>query len=151
MAYCDADFGGSLDTRRLTTGYVFTFGGGAISWSSRLQQTVATSTQEAEYQAAAGCAREALWIKKVLPELGYTVGEVCIGCDNTACLALLEDPLETQKSKHIDIVHHFVRERVQRKELKFEYVASNENVADVFTKPLSKEQFLKLKEGLGVS
>jgi hypothetical protein len=149
-AYCDADYAGCLDTRRSTTGYAFILNGGAISWSSRLQPTVATSTQEAEYMAAAGAAREGLWLRKLLPELGMAVEAPLIWCDNQSCLALLENPRETPKAKHIDVIHHFVRERVQRKEIRFEYVGTEWNVADIFTKPLTAAKLELCREGLGV-
>ena len=69
-AYCDADYAGDIDTRRSTTGYVYTLCGGAISWSSRLQPTVAASTTEAEYMAAAYATKEGLWLRTLFNHLG---------------------------------------------------------------------------------
>ena len=83
-AYCDADYGGDIDTRRSTTGYVFILGGGAISWSSRLQPTVAVSTTEAEYMAAAYAIKEALWLRTLLYELGLGQDTITICADNRA-------------------------------------------------------------------
>jgi len=81
-AYCDADYAGDIDTRRSTTGYVFTLGGGAISWSSRLQPTVAVSTTEAEYMAAAYAIKEALWLRTLLDDLDMEIGTITINADN---------------------------------------------------------------------
>ena len=80
--FCDSDYAGDVESRRSTTGYIFTAVGGAISWSSRIQPTVATSTMEAEYMSAASAAKEALWIRKLLAELGCSQPCVQIGCDN---------------------------------------------------------------------
>ena len=99
--YCDSDYAGDLDTRRSTTGLVFTFCGAAISWSSKLQPTVAVSTTEAEYMAAAQAVKEALWLRKLASELQY--GTMKIYSDNQGAMKLLKHPVASVKSKHIDI------------------------------------------------
>ena len=144
-AFCDANYGGDVDSRRSTTGYVFMMSGGAVSWQSKLQATVAVSTCEAEYQAAGAAIREAVWLRKLLPELGVDVsGPLTLKGDNQAAIALLHNPMSTTRSKHIDIVHHFGRERVLRGEVAFEYCASKDNVADCLTKPLPATGWLPL-------
>ncbi|MFN7610158.1 MAG: Ty1/Copia family ribonuclease HI, partial [bacterium] len=98
--YCDADYAGDIDTRRSTTGYMFLLAGGAISWSSKLQPTVAVSTAEAEYMAAAHAVKEALWLRKVL--CAFELGSrepVPILCDNQAALKLLVNPIVSSRSK----------------------------------------------------
>ena len=150
VGYADADYGGDVDSRRSTTGYVFLVYGGAASWSSRLQPTVAASTVEAEYMSAAGAAKEALWFRKLCGDLELPVRAVQIYGDNQGALNLLKHPLASQRTKHIDVMHHFVRERVARGELKFEYVPTKQMVADVFTKPLDAGQFRACREMLGV-
>jgi ribonuclease HI len=139
--YCDADFAGDLDTRRSTTGYVFTSGGGAISWSSRLQPTVAVSTAEAEYMAAAYAVKEALWLRNLFSDFDRGPGTVTIHTDNQAALTLLKHPISTMRSKHIDIIYHFARERVARKEVKFKYIPTDKMVADILTKALPETKF----------
>jgi hypothetical protein len=139
FGWCDADFAGDLDTRKSTTGYVFTISGGAVSWASKRQPTVAASTTEAEYMAASSAVREALWLKKLVAELGQPVATVPIGCDNQGALSLLHNPILSDRSKHIDVHHHFVRERVARGEVEFGWVPTMEMTADVLTKPLSAE------------
>jgi Reverse transcriptase (RNA-dependent DNA polymerase) len=151
QAYCDADFGGDLDSRRSTTAYIFVLNKGAISWGSRLQPTVAASTTEAEYMAAAVSAREALWMKKLMTDLGVSApGPIRLSCDNQAALSLLKDPIGHSRTKHIDIMHHFARERVMRKELAFVYCSSEENVADVLTKPLTEARFARCLQSMGM-
>ena len=150
-ALCDADYAGDLGTRRSTTGFQLTAAGAAVTWSSRLQPTVAVSTAEAEYQAAAAVTKEALWMRKLLQDL--QLGRQClpIGCDNQAALALLKNPLIGLKTKHIDVAHHFVRERVAQGEVAFYYVATADNAADVLTKPLTVKLHQACTRGLGMS
>jgi hypothetical protein len=135
--YCDADYGREVDTRRSTTGYVYTIAGGAFSWSSKRQPTVAASTTEAEYMAASAAAKEALWLRKLLAEMGEPVGTVSVSCDSNGALALLHNPVTSERSKHIDVHHHFVRERVALGQVCCRYVNPAVNPADMFTKPLA--------------
>ncbi|KXZ41602.1 hypothetical protein GPECTOR_370g152 [Gonium pectorale] len=109
--YCDADYAGDLDTRRSTTGYVFVMGGGAICWQSKLQQTVALSTVEAEYMAASAATRQALWLQKLLDVFEFEPSPMPIYGDNQGAQALVRNPIIQQRSKHIDVLHHFVPER----------------------------------------
>jgi hypothetical protein len=152
QGYADADFAGNVDNRRSTTGYVFTLNGGAVSWGSKLQPTVAVSTTEAEYMAAGAAVKEALFLRKLGPELGLQLdaGGVSIRGDNTAALALLVNPISSERSKHIDVLHHFARERALRKEVVFSYIATQEMVADALTKALVPALFIACREGMGV-
>lgn len=149
--YSDADYAGDPDSRRSTTGYVFLLYGGAISWSSRLQPTVAQSTVEAEYMAAASAVKEALWIRKLLHDLGIDhVGAVQLYSDNQGALQLLKHPIASQRSKHIDVMHHFARERVARGEVVFAYCPTGVMVADAMTKPLPESKFVYCRSGMGM-
>ena len=148
--YVDADYAGELDTRRSTTGYVFTMAGGAISWSSRLQVTVAVSTVEAEYMGAASAVKEALWLKKLARDLGLEGEQILIKGDNQGALKLLKHSMSTQRSKHIDVMHHFARERVLRGEVKFEYCSTEHMAADFLTKAVNPAKFAKCRLMIGV-
>jgi len=103
QGFVDADWAGAIDGRRSTTGFVFTCNGGAIAWASKRQSTVATSTAEAEYVAAAMATKEALWLRKLLPALGVDGGAVAMGEDNQSCLALVNNPEATGRTKHVDV------------------------------------------------
>ncbi|KAJ9520612.1 hypothetical protein QJQ45_007481 [Haematococcus lacustris] len=151
QGYCDADYAGDKDTARSTTGYVFTLHGAAISWSSRLQPTVAMSTAEAEYMAASGAVKEAVWLRKLMQDLGLPGTCVNIMCDNQAALQLLNNPMASARSKHISVHHHFARERAARGEVMFTYCSTSEMVADVMTKPLAAVKLGYAKEGCGIS
>ena len=150
MGFCDADYAGDTDTRRSTSGYVFLLHNGAISWQSKRQQTVAASTTEAEYMAAAAAVKEALWLRKLLLDFGMDVGTVCIMADNQSALKLLRNPVTSARSKHIDVVYHFARERVLRKEVSFQYISTDKMLADVLTKALTGVKHQFCCKGMGV-
>jgi hypothetical protein len=149
--YSDSDFAADVDTRRSTTGYVGVLYGGAVSWKSRLQPTVAVSTCEAEYMAAGEAVREALWWRKLLPQLGIDVeGGIPIRGDNQSTLAVLSNPISSERTKHIDVVHHFARERAELGEVVFSYISTKEMVADGLTKALGVAQFKWFRDAMGV-
>ena len=148
--YCDADYAGDIDTRRSTTGYVFMMNGGAISWSSRKQPTVAISTTEAEYMAAAGAVKEGLWLRKLALDLGIPVECLVINSDNQASITILKNPISSVRTKHIDVIHHFARERVERKEVSFQYIGTEHMVADCMTKPLPEGKHRACRAGMGM-
>ena len=148
--YCDADYASDLQTRRSTTGFVFILGGGAISWGSRLQPTVAASTSEAEYMAAAQAVKEALWLRTLLSSFRSKAGAMKIYCDSQGAIKLLKHPIASIRSKHIDVIHHFARERVYRKEITFEYISTEDMVADCLTKALPMRKFKFCISGMGV-
>jgi len=104
QGYVDADWAGNIDAHRSTTGVVFTLNGGPITWTSKLQSTVVTPTVVAEYVAAAMATKEALWLRKLLSELGVDGHAVPMGEDNQACLALVRNPEATGRTKHVDVL-----------------------------------------------
>jgi len=150
IGYCDADFAGDLDTRRSTTGYVFIMNGGAISWQSKRQPTVAASTTEAEYMAAAQATKEALWLRKLLADLKLDTGTMIIKADNQSAIKILKNPILSARSKHIDVIYHFARERVARQEVKFEYIDTEHMIADALTKAVPKTKFDYCCSGMGI-
>ena len=150
VGYADADFAGDIDTRRSTTGYVFLLNGGVISWSSRLQPTVAASTTESEYMAAFGAVKEALWLRKLMNDLDVHTKTIKIYGDNQAALKLLKHPIASVRSKHIDIIYHFARERVSRNEVTFEGISTDIMVADIMTKALPESKFIYCRKSMGM-
>lgn len=146
IGYCDADYA-SEPSRKSISGMVFLFGGGAVSWKSKQQPTIALSTCEAEFMAMNLACREALWLRKLLPELGVSLGEAPVEIlnDNVGALELSKNPILSNRSKHIDVIHMFARERVERREVSFLFVTSEENLADMFTKSVPSTVLGRLK------
>ena len=139
--YTDASFQTDKDDFRSQSGYIFCLNGGAVSWKSSKQDTVADSTTEAEYLAASEAAKEAVWIKKFITELGVipSISEpVALYCDNNGAIAQAKEPRSHQKSKHIERRYHLIRDIVNRGDVKISRVPTDENVADPLTKPLPR-------------
>ena len=155
--YCDSDYANlfmsgkqEILTRRSVTGFVFLVNGAPISWQSKKQITVARSTDEAEYQAMATAASQALWLRKLLAEVHPPATKLQVFCDNQAALEHVKNPGSKNKTKHVDIQHQFVLDRITRQDLNFTWIPSEENTADMFTKALRRDSFVKLREKLGL-
>ena len=118
---------GSIFDRRSTSGFMFSLGSAAISWSSKKQPTVALSSTEAEYRGAAMAAYEVAWLQKLLANLGQSVhGAVVIYCDNVSNIMLANNPVYHARTKHIEVHYHFVREKVLAREVNLVYVSTEE-------------------------
>jgi len=152
--FVDSDFAGCEDSRRSTTGWVFTLAGGPVCWSSQRQKTVATSTMDAEYNAAAEAAKEAVWIRNFINDLRIPrvhIDSVPLYIDNNSALKLTRNPEFHNRSKHIEVKHHFVREKVEEGVINTQRVQTTDNLADVFTKALSKPTHEDLVDQLNLS
>lgn len=137
IGYSDADWGGDRLTRKSTTGYLFMFDSGVISWASKLQPTVATSSSEAEYMAAASATSEAIHLRQLLEDLGFKQeGPTTIFEDNKGCIALSENPTFHKRTKHIAIKFHFIRDRIASGEIVLGYIPTEHQLADGLTKQL---------------
>jgi len=149
-AYHDADYAADVDTRRSTTGAVFLFNGGAISWTSKQQKSVATSTTEAEYMAASMAAKEAVWLQRLLGELGNEQASVEMRCDSQGAVAMMRNPVSSPRTKHIDVAFHFVREMVEVGNLTVCNVSTSDMRADVLIKALPINGHVKCREDMGL-
>jgi hypothetical protein len=150
VGHCDADYAGDVDTRRSTGGYVFIMNGVSITWQSKRQATVAASTTEAEYIAAASAVKESLWLRQLLTDLGVAQDTVSIYADNQSAIKLLRNPGSSMRSKHIDVAHHFARERVARQEVAFAFVPTDKQIADIMTKALPMCKHVFCVDGMGL-
>jgi hypothetical protein len=141
VGYVDADYAGDLDDRRLTMDYVFTLAGGPICWKSMILSTIAMSTTEAEYMATAEAAKEALWLTRLVRELGIQKGGVPLYCDSLSAIYLANNQVYYTKTKHIDVRFHKIRELVATGELLLKKIHTSENTTDMLMKPITANKF----------
>ena len=152
VGFSDADWGGSLDDRKSTSGYMFQIGGTAISWRSNKQSCVALSTAEAEYVALAAAAQEAIWLQQLVSDiLIEPIEETEIYEDNQSAICLAKNPQFHGRTKHIEIKYHFIRDHVEKGIIKLTYCRSEEMIADILTKGLPVQQFVKLRQMAGIA
>lgn len=155
--FTDSDWAGDRETRRSTSGYVFNLGSGAISWSSKRQSSTALLSCEAEYIGQTQATKEAIWLRRLLKELQIAEGEgqapvaTIIYGDNQGAIALAKNPQFHARTKHIDVQHHFVREKQHNGEVDLQYVPTDQQVADGLTKALPKDKFEVFRSALGLA
>ncbi|XP_028116204.1 putative disease resistance protein RGA4 [Camellia sinensis] len=149
--FSDSDWGGSVDDMKSTSGYCFNLGSGVFSWCSKKQEIVAQSTAEAEFIAATAAANQALWLRKVLSDLHMVQNEGTeIFVDNQAAIAISRNPVFHGKTKHFNIKLYFLREVQQTGKVKLAYCKSEDQLADLFTKPLPVGKFELLRKMIGI-
>jgi len=141
-AYADADWGGNKVDRKSFSGFVFYLGGCTIAWQSKKQTIVALSSTEAEYVSISNAAREAVYLNRILRELEFDRAvSVKLNVDNQGAMKLASNAVVNGRSKHIDIKYHHIRDLVQKGEVLLEYCPTNDMLADVLTKNLSRTKF----------
>jgi hypothetical protein len=151
IGYTNADWAGSVADRKITSECCFSLGSAMISWQSRKQYSISLSTAEPEYIAAFSTSCEAIWLRKLLTGLfDLEMRETTILCDNKRCIKMIENLVFHNMSKHIEIRYHFIRDMVERGALKLQYISTDEQVADVMTKPLSRVKFEHFRDKLGI-
>lgn len=151
IAYTDSDYAGDLDDRKSTSGYVFMLSSGAVSWSSKKQLVVFLSTTEAEFIAATSCACQAIWLRRILEGLNHAQHDsTTVYCDNSSTIKLSKNLVMHGRCKHIDVRFHFLRELTKDGTVEMVHCHTQEQVADIMTKPLKLNAFLKLRDLLGV-
>ena len=158
MGFSDADWAGDLADRKSTSGYIFMYGGGPVSWRSQKQGCVALSSAEAEYVALAAACQEAVWQRqlfntlKMSPAPGPNVKsqDVEMNTDSQSAMAIAKNPRFHGRAKHIDIKYHYVRDSVQAGKIKLVYCPTDDMVADILTKPLAADKHCKLRTMMNV-
>jgi hypothetical protein len=151
VGYCDSDWSGDRVERKSTMGYVFTVYNCPISWSSKKQNVVALSTCEAEYISACYAACQGIWLQSLLHEMKIDIDdEVELMVDNKSAINLAKNPIAHGRSKHIETKFHFLRDQVSKGRIKLVYCKTEDQIADVLTKPLKIERFKVMRKLLNM-
>ncbi|WVZ64012.1 hypothetical protein U9M48_013598 [Paspalum notatum var. saurae] len=148
--FSDADHAGCRIDRKSTSGTCQLLGTSLVSWSSRKQASVALSTTEAEYVAAASLYSQLLWMKATLSDFGLRFGRIPVQVDSTSAISVAKNPVLHSRTKHIDVRFHFLRDHYEKGDIDLIHVVSANQLADIFTKPLEFDAFTRLSGELGV-
>jgi hypothetical protein len=150
IGYSDADWVGCKIDRKSTSGTCQFLGRSLLSRASKKQNSVALSTVEAKYIAADHCCAQLLWMGQNLRDYGYKLRKVPLLCDNESAICMADNPVEHSRTKHIDIRYHFLRDHQQKGDIEIPYVNTQNQLADIFTKPLDEKTFSKLRNELNI-
>jgi hypothetical protein len=151
VGYSDSDHAGDLNDRKSTSGVVFFLGDSLITWTSQKQKGVATSSCEAEYIAAAGATTQGVWLSRLIGDLtGRSAERFRLYIDNQSAIALSKNPVLHDRTKHIDIKFHYIRQCIEEEKLDVDHVRTDEQLADILTKALGRTRFVVMREKLGV-
>lgn len=150
--FTDADWAGDLHDRKSSTGFAFLLGSTPVTWNSKKQPTVALSSTEAEYMALTESTKEAIWLRRLLGKLQLLNLQTptIIHGDNQGSLNLAHNPIYHGRTKHVEVRHHFIREKILSQEIALKYVPTREQVADIFTKVLGRVAFERIRCKLGL-
>lgn len=149
--YIDVDWAGNVDDKKSTTGGAFFLGGILVSWSSKKQSYISQSKIEDEYVASYMNYTQVIWMKHILECFKLKISEpVRIFCDNTSAINISKNLMLHDRTKHIELKYHFLREKFERKDVSLEHVSTKKQLAYIFTKPLPKATFEYLRGELGV-
>ena len=151
IAYSDADWAGCPDTQKSTSGFCVFLDNNLVSWSSRRQQTISRSSAEAEYRDVANCIAESCWLRQLLQELHHSPTKVTVVyCDNISAMYMSSNPVQHQRTKHVEIDLHFIRDRVALGEARVLHVPTSSQFADIFTKGLPTSVFQDFRSSLNI-
>jgi hypothetical protein len=150
IGYTDSDYSGCKVDRKSTSGTCQFLGRSLVSWSSKKQTSIVLSTAEAEYVAAGQCCAQLLWMRQTLQNFGYNLSTVPLLCDNESAICLADHPVEHSRTKHIDIRHDFLRDHQQKGDIDIYHISTENQLANIFTKPLDEKTFCRLQSELNV-
>ena len=149
--FSDSDHAGDVDSRKSTSGIIFFLGDGAVSWQSVKQRIVANSSCEAEYIAAATAACQAIWLARVLADMrGSEVKKPILMVDNKSTISIIKNPILNDRSKHIDVKFHVIREYSETGQIEVKFISTTDQLGDILTKPLGRLKFQELRDKIGI-
>ncbi|XP_055527250.1 uncharacterized protein LOC129719859 [Wyeomyia smithii] len=150
IGFCDADWAGDRVDRKSTSGFLLRIGNATVSWASRKQNCVSTSTMEAEYIALSEAAQEAVWLRRLLSELGEMQDHVTLMYeDNRSCLDFVSLDRQNKRRKHIDTKLYHAKDLCAKGVIELKYCSTDEMVADILTKPLGPKKMLQFSDNMG--
>lgn len=149
--YTDADWAASVSDRKSTSGYFTFVGGNLVTWRSKKQKVVALSSAEAEFRAMSKGLCELLWLKKLMDEIGYpTCSAMNMFCDNKAAISIARNPVQHDRTKHVEIDRHFIKQKLDENVVLFPFVKSEDQLADILTKAVASKVFHSSLDKLGI-
>lgn len=149
--YIDVDWVGSVSDRKSTSGYFTFVGGNLVTWRSKKQKVVALSSAEAEFRGIAKDVCELLWLKRLLAELGFGLNSAMnLYCDNKAAIEISHNPVQHDRTKHIEVDRHFIKQNFEEGIIEFPFVRSENQLADILTKAVSSRNFHSSLDKLGI-
>ncbi|KAM1530006.1 hypothetical protein ACFX1Z_019153 [Malus domestica] len=149
--YTDADWIGDVTNRRSTSGYFVIVGGNLVSWRSKKQKVVARSSDEAEYRSMAHGVCELLWVKNLLRDLGFRPKHAMrLHCDNKAAIDIAHNPVQHDRTKHVEVDRHFIKEKIEARLIEVPFVKSEDQLVDMLTKAVTSSVFHNLLSKLGI-
>jgi hypothetical protein len=150
VGYSDSNYAGCKVKRKSTLGTCQLLGISLVSWLSKKQNSIVLSTAEAEYiSTSSGCA-QILWMKATLNDFGIKFKKVPLLCDNESAIKLTNNLIQHVRTKHIDIAHHFIRDHQRKEDICIDCVGTEDQLDDIFTKPLDVKRFCKLRNELNI-
>lgn len=150
--FSDSDYAGDKNIRRLTTGYLFELTQRPITWGSKRHSTISLSTTEAEFIAASKATREAIWLRKLLSDIGHPCKMPSpLYADSQSAIRLTKNPEFHQLTKHINVQHHFIKEKYESGEIDLDYIRSKDQKTDLLTKLIAYDHFQKLRQNINVT
>ncbi|CAJ2668597.1 unnamed protein product [Trifolium pratense] len=149
--YTDADWAGNVLDRKSTSGYFTFVGGNLVTWRSKKQKVVALSSAEAEFRGMAKGLCELLWLRRLLMEIGCGPSmEMNLFCDNKAAIDISQNPVQHDRTKHVEVDRHFIKQNLEEKIIRFPFVKSEDQLADILTKAVSSKNFHDSLDKLGI-
>ena len=149
--FVNANWASDVNNRKSTLGFVLMLGGAAVSWSLKKQTSVALSSIEAEYIAATHAIKEVIWLRRLLTDLGLDIDSpTTLHVDNQFTIAIVHNPEFHDRTKHIEVCHHFLRQKVKGKEIHLEYTPTKEQTADILTKGLVHKKHEHFSNAMGL-